>query len=268
MHFFIPTPTNSKLELGVLTVHYYALCILLGIICAYLLTKKRYLARGGAASEVSDLLLYLVPIGIIGGRLYHVISSPDAYFGKNGNALAVFKIWEGGMGIWGAVALATLAAYLYFQRHTSSVGFAIFADSVAPALLIGQAIGRFGNWFNAELFGKPSTLPWALEIPLEKRPDGFAHFSTFHPTFLYEALWSLLCALILIYLPTVIRLKPGRLFIAYIALYSFGRFWIESIRIDSAHRILGLRLNMWVAATAFLSATVVLAISLREKSES
>lgn len=247
MHLFIPTPSNSKLELGFLTLHYYALSILVGILVAVYLTRKRYVARGGASSEISDLALYLIPTGIIGGRIYHVLTSPDAYFGKDGHPIDALKIWQGGMGIWGAVLFGTLAAFLYFRVGERIGTFKIFADSVAPGLLIAQGIGRFGNWFNGELFGSPTRLPWGLEIPMEKRPLGFETFSTFHPTFLYEALWCFICAAILIKSNWLNRRKSGELFVAYIALYSLGRLWIEMLRIDSAHLILGIRLNVWVA---------------------
>jgi len=268
MHFFIPTPSSSKLELGFFTLHYYALSILVGILVAIFITKRRYLARGGAASEISDLSLYLIPAGIIGGRIYHVITSPQAYFGKNGNPLDAVKIWQGGMGIWGAVALGATTAFLYFRSSTRVGNFAIFADSVAPGLLIAQGIGRFGNWFNGELFGRPTKLPWALEIPLEKRPMGFETFSTFHPTFLYEAIWCLFCALLLWKSRFFRFRRPGMVFVAYIALYSFGRIWIELLRIDSANLIFGVRLNVWVAfACLVLSASYFFRGGFKSRSE-
>jgi prolipoprotein diacylglyceryl transferase len=260
MHLFIPTPGNSKMELGFLTLHYYALFILLGIFVAIYLTQKRYVASGGERSEISDLALYLIPTGIIGGRIYHVITSPDNYFGKGGHPLDAVKIWQGGMGIWGAVSLGVLTAFIYFKIKSRVGTFKMFADCVAPALLIAQGIGRFGNWFNGELFGSPTTLPWGLEIPIDKRPLGYENFLTFHPTFLYEALWCFICAVILMKSKRMNSMKPGELFIAYIAFYCLGRLWIEMLRIDSAHLILGIRLNVWVA---FIGLTLSSAYFLR-----
>jgi len=271
MHLFIPTPSNSKLELGFLTLHYYALSILVGILVAVYLTRNRYVARGGVSSEISDLALYLIPTGIIGGRIYHVLTSPDSYFGKDGHPIDAVKIWQGGMGIWGAVLFGALAAYIYFKMGKRIGSFKIFADSVAPGLLIAQGIGRFGNWFNGELFGRPTQLPWGLEIPVDKRPIGFGSFQTFHPTFLYEALWCFLCAAIILKSKWLNSRNPGDLFLVYIALYSFGRLWIEMLRIDTAHLIFGIRLNVWVALlTLTLSSSFFLRANLklrRQKSD-
>ena len=159
---------------------------------------------------------------------------------------------QGGLGIWGAVALGALVAFLKFRKGNFSQPFAVFADAIAPALLVAHGIGRFGNWFNAELFGKPTTLPWGLEIPVMSRPIGFENFSTFHPTFLYEALWCFAGALVLSKAKSMKKLAAGQVFLAYIFLYSLGRIWIESLRIDSAHQFIGLRLNIWVSAVAIL----------------
>jgi len=252
MKTFIPTPTNSKLELGFITLHYYAIAILIGIVVAILITRARYQDRGGDAGEISDLAVILIPSGIVGGRIYHVITSPDNYFGSNGHPLDAFKVWQGGLGIWGAVALGALVAFLKFRKGIFSQPFAVFADAIAPALLVAQGIGRFGNWFNAELFGKPTTLPWGLEIPVMSRPIGFEQFSTFHPTFLYEALWCFAGALLLSKAKSMKNLAAGQVFLAYIFLYSLGRIWIESLRIDTAHQLFGLRLNIWVSAAAIL----------------
>jgi prolipoprotein diacylglyceryl transferase len=258
MHLFIPTPSNSKLELGFLTLHYYALSILVGILVAVYLTRKRYVARGGVSSEISDLALYLIPTGIIGGRIYHVVTSPDAY-------------WQGGMGMWGAVFFGALAAFIYFKVRKRVGTFKTFADSVVPGLLLAQGIGRFGNWFNGELFGRPTKLPWGLEIPVNKRPLGFGSFLTFHPTFLYEALWCFLCAAIILKSKWLNSRNSGQLFLAYIALYSFGRLWIETLRIDAAHLIFGIRLNVWVSLfTLTLSSAYFLRTNLklrRQKSD-
>ena len=258
MKTFIPTPSSSTLELGFFTIHYYALCILLGIVVAIWITKKRYQALGGDSNDVSDLAIYAIPSGIIGGRIYHVLTSPQKYFGEGGSPVAVLKIWEGGLGIWGAIALGALVAFIYFKKKSVSLTFANFLDSIAPALLLAQAIGRFGNWFNGELFGRPTEVLWALEIPPEKRPTGFENFMTFHPTFLYEAIWCSIVAVFIMRSSFFRKISgTGAVFIFYAASYSFGRLFIEAIRIDDANEILGLRLNIWVSAAIFIAASTL-----------
>jgi len=248
----IPTPSNSALGIGPLTVHYYALCIIIGVAVAIWLGNKRFRAFANNSEQsigvVADVAIYAVPAGIIGGRIYHVISSPAAYFGKNGNPIDALKIYEGGLGIWGAISLGALAAWFGYRKRAKGLelpSFRLFLDALAPGVLIAQAIGRIGNWFNGELFGRPFSGPWALEIPLTKRPVGYLQYETFHPTFLYEAIWCLLVAALLIWLTT--KLRAGQGFALYVALYCLGRFAIESIRIDDANTILGLRVNLWTA---------------------
>ncbi len=237
------------LELGPLTIHYYALCIITGIAIAIWLGGKRFPYKTvQGQSIVSEVAIVAVPSGIIGGRIYHVISSPNAYFGAGGNPVDAFKIWEGGLGIWGAISLGLLGAYLRYRSLAKKVelpSFALFADALAPGILFAQAIGRFGNWFNGELFGKPLDSWWALEIPLRYRPSGYTQFETFHPTFLYEAIWCVLVAVALMKFGKT--LKAGQVFAAYVFAYCFGRFFIELIRIDSANTIAGLRVNVWVS---------------------
>jgi len=244
---FIPTPSSNSIELGAITIHYYALSILLGILAALALGSYRWKRAGGITSELYDLAIYVIPAGILGGRIYHVITTPELYFGSGGQFQNAFKIWEGGMGIWGAVALGTAVAYIYFKSKPRSITFPAALDALAPGILIAQGIGRWGNWFNHELFGRPTTLPWGLKIPLADRPTGYSQFSTFHPTFLYESLWCFICALLILLLPQVKKLKSGNTFLLYIFLYCLGRMGIEALRIDFAHRIFGLRLNVWVA---------------------
>lgn len=255
MHRFLPAPPASAVHLSFFTIHFYAVSILIGIICAIAISKKRYVQAGGDESDIYELAARIIPAGIIGGRLYHLATSPDAYFGKNGDPINALKIWEGGMGIWGAVALGALVAYKFFSRMGRSASFPLFADALVPGLLIAQAIGRWGNWFNNELFGRPTTLPWALRVPIDYRPSGFESFQTFHPTFLYESLWCLLGAFLAWRINRLSQLRPGKLFIAYIAFYSLGRLLIESIRIDPAHHLLGLRVNIWVSLLGFCVAT-------------
>ena len=244
-----PTPTQSALEIGPLTIHFYALCIITGISVAIWLGDKRFRAKAvNGKSVVSEVAITAVPVGIIGGRIYHVISSPSAYFGSEGNPLDAFKIWEGGLGIWGAISLGLFGAYLRYrslQKRIDLPSFAVFADALAPGILFAQAIGRFGNWFNGELFGRPLDTWWALEVPFKYRPFGYSEFESFHPTFLYEAIWCVLVAVVLLKFGNT--LKAGQVFAAYVFAYCFGRFFIELIRIDSANTIAGLRVNVWVS---------------------
>ncbi len=244
-----PTPTQSALEIGPLTIHFYALCIITGISVAIWLGDKRFRAKAvNGKSVVSEVAITAVPVGIIGGRIYHVISSPSAYFGSEGNPLDAFKIWEGGLGIWGAISLGLFGAYLRYrslQKRIDLPSFAVFADALAPGILFAQAIGRFGNWFNGELFGRPLDTWWALDVPFKYRPFGYTEFESFHPTFLYEAIWCVLVAVVLLKFGNT--LKAGQVFAAYVFAYCFGRFFIELIRIDSANTIAGLRVNVWVS---------------------
>ena len=258
MHRFIPSPTVSAVHFGFITIHFYALTILLGILSAIFIGRYFYARKGGNPEEIMDVAFYAIPSGIIGGRLYHVVTSPDAYFGSNGHPLDAFKIWEGGMGIWGAIALGTLVSYKVFIRQNRSLSFLHFADALAPGLLIAQGIGRWGNYFNIELFGTPSRLPWALSVPINERPVGYENFQTFHPAFLYESLWCVLGAALLLFLSRNRSLKPGSLFLGYIAFYCLGRLGIESLRIDSAHLLLGLRINIWVSGIGFCVASYFL----------
>lgn len=257
----IPSPTTSTLSIGPLTIHFYALCIITGIAVAIWLGRWRYANLGGNPDEVSEVAIWAVPFGIIGGRIYHVISSPQQYFGENGNPVDALRIWQGGLGIWGAISFGAIGAYVYFKTHTTTLSFAKLLDSLAPGVIIAQAIGRIGNYFNQEVFGKPTTLPWALEIEAKNRSVGYEEFATFHPTFLYELLWCLIIALLLIKLPgflNSISRNPGDIFALYIAGYTAGRFWIEALRIDEANYILGLRLNIWVSIIVFASAVIYL----------
>lgn len=211
-------------------------------------------------SVVSEVAITAVPVGIIGGRIYHVISSPSAYFGSEGNPLDALKIWEGGLGIWGAISLGLFGAYLRYrslQKRMDLPSFAVFADALAPGILFAQAIGRIGNWFNGELFGRPLDTSWALDVPFRYRPFGYSEFESFHPTFLYEAIWCVLVAAALIKFGKT--LKAGQVFAAYVSAYCFGRFFIELIRIDSANTIAGLRVNVWVSVIVGVGSLIVFA---------
>jgi prolipoprotein diacylglyceryl transferase len=258
MRKFIPTPSSSTLELGFFTFHFYALSILLGIFVAVWLTKRRYKSLGGNPDDITDLALIVVPAGIIGGRIYHVITSPQKYFGENGSPIQALQIWRGGLGIWGAIGFGALAAFFFFKVKKTSLSFYQSMDAIAPGLLIAQGIGRFGNWFNGELFGRPTSLFWALEIPEENRPIGYESFLTFHPTFLYEAIWCFAIAGVILRMKSFKNFtRAGTVFAFYVMAYSLGRFFIEAIRIDEANLILGARLNLWVSGLLFIGALSV-----------
>ncbi|MDT0164384.1 prolipoprotein diacylglyceryl transferase [Actinotalea sp. AC32] len=252
----IPSPPESVWYLGPFPLRAYALAILAGIVAAVWLTRRRWADRGGDPDTVLEITYWAVPFGIVGGRIYHVISSPDRYFGPDGDPVKALFIWEGGLGIWGAIALGAVGAWIGARRQ--GVSFAVFADAVAPGLLVAQAIGRLGNWFNQELFGGPTTLPWGLRIdPAGPTfPDGVDPGTLFHPTFLYEMVWNLAAAAVLIWWDRRRRLGHGRVFWLYVVLYTAGRVWIEALRIDPAETVLGLRLNVWTSILVGLGALV------------
>lgn len=261
---FIPPPPEgwTQFSVGPLTIQAYALALLAGIFFAVWMTTRRWIERGGDGDTVSEIALWAVPFGIVGGRIYHVISTPGPYFGEDGRPLDAFKIWEGGLGIWGAIAFGALGAYLGARRQNAS--FTAFADAAAPAILIAQGIGRLGNYMNQELFGGPTTLPWALQVDAAYRPGGFGEFETFHPTFLYEMLWNFAGAALIIWLDKKYDLRGGRTFWLYVVVYVSGRLWIEMVRIDTAVTIGGLRINVWVSI-AVLTLAVIMFVLLGRK---
>nr|WP_136520235.1 MULTISPECIES: prolipoprotein diacylglyceryl transferase [Cellulomonas] len=254
----IPSPSQSVWHLGPFPLRAYAFAILLGIVAAAVLTRRRWAERGGDPETVLDITYWAVPFGIVGGRIYHVLSSPDAYFGPGGDPVRALYIWEGGLGIWGAVAFGAVGAWIGCRRH--GVRLAPFADALAPGLLVAQAIGRLGNWFNQELFGGPTTLPWGLQIDDAHLPPGFEAGTLFHPTFLYELVWNLAAAALLIWLDRRYRLGHGRVFWLYVVLYTAGRLWIELLRIDPAETVLGLRLNVWTSVIVGIVALVAFVV--------
>jgi len=257
----IPSPPVGVWYLGPVPIRAYALAILLGIVVAVWLGERRWRARGGEPGVVTDVAVWAVPFGVVGGRLYHVVSSPDAYFGPDGDLARIPQVWTGGLGIWGAIALGAVGAWIGCRR--AGVRLPVFADAVAPGILLAQAIGRLGNYFNQELFGGPTDLPWGLQIDPAHRPVGFEDVATFHPTFLYEALWNVGAALLLIWLDRRYRLGHGRVFWGYIVLYTVGRTWIELLRVDPAEHVLGLRLNVWTSLLLCLVGVVGFLLSAR-----
>ncbi len=247
----IPSPDTSVWNLGPFPLRAYALCIIAGVIAAVVISERRMLARGGPKGAIMDIAVYAVPAGIIGARIYHVITSPENYFGENGHAIDALKIWEGGLGIWGAIAGGALGAW--WAARKMGIPLRVVADVVAPGLAVAQAVGRLGNWFNQELFGKPTDLPWALEIE-PGRAGTIPGELTYHPAFLYEALWCLGVAAVVIWADKKFNLGHGRAFALYGMAYVLGRVWIEALRIDEANEILGLRLNIWTCVIVFAAA--------------
>ena len=263
---YIPSPTISQFSIGPVTIHIHALCILMGIVLAVWITTTRWKKLGGNFDQVLDITLVSVPAGIIGARLYHIITTPERFFGPDGDWAEMFRIWNGGLGIWGGVLFGALAAWAWC-RH-KHYPMALLADAIAPGLLVAQAVGRLGNWFNQELYGAPTTLPWGLKLNMEGTAIGHSEQcydgatcpsgTLFHPTFLYEMIWNLIGAAIIVYIGSkaMKKLKAGSLFAVYIMWYTLGRTWIESLRIDYAHEFLGVRINVWVSMAVFVLGAV------------
>jgi prolipoprotein diacylglyceryl transferase len=254
----IPSPEQAVWFIGPFPVRAYAMFILVGIVVAVWITQRRLNDRGGEPGQALDVAVWAVPFGIIGGRLYHVISSPQAYFGAGGHPLDAFKIWHGGLGIWGAVALGIVGAWIGCRRH--GVRLLDYADAAAPGIVLAQAIGRWGNYFNNELFGTKTDLPWGLTIHCWDQDAGRAItcrgattnvLGIFQPTFLYESLWCLLVALALVLIDRRFTLARGQIFALYGILYTIGRGLIEMLRTDQANYVLGMRLNVWTSVIVF-----------------
>lgn len=239
---FLPSPPVNGFHIGPLFVHAYGLCYVVAVIVAVAITVRRWEAKGGQRDLVYEVALWGFPAGLIGGRLYFLATSwnevPPHWWGP-------FAVWKGGLGIWGGIAAGTLVGLWVLRRRGANIP--VFMDAAAPALLVAQAIGRVGNYFNQELFGGPTTLPWGLEISPAHRPVGYAHYATFHPSFLYELIWTLLLAGALVWLGRHRRIRAPGLFALYVAGYSFARIGEELLRVDPAHHIFGLRLNFYVA---------------------
>jgi len=257
----IPSPAEGVWHLGPFPVRAYALGIILGVFVAVWTGERRWAARGGTPGEVGDVALWAVPAGLVGARAWHVATDHALYFGEGRDPVGALQVWNGGLGIWGAVMGGLLGAWFACWRR--GIRLRPFADALAPSLLLAQAIGRIGNYFNQELFGRPTTRPWGLEIDLEHRPEGYEQFATFHPTFLYEALWNLAAVAVLVWADRRFRLGYGRVFALYVMLYTLGRGWIEDLRIDPVELqdVGGLRFNVWTSIVLFVAATAYFVVA-------
>jgi prolipoprotein diacylglyceryl transferase len=269
---YFPSPPQGVWHLGPIPLRAYALFIIIGIIAALLIGDRRWQARGGERGVIYDIALWAVPFGLIGGRLYHLATDWRTYFGEGGaGPIAALRIWDGGLGIWGAVALGGVGAWIACRRR--GIPLPAFGDAIAPGIVLAQAIGRIGNYFNQELFGRETTMPWGLEIFYRRDPAGFVDVHSLdgvstgqlamvvQPTFLYELLWNLLVFAILIYLDRRFSIGHGRLFAAYVALYCVGRFCIELLRDDTATHIAGIRINSFTSMFVFIGAVVYLILA-------
>nr|WP_227985331.1 prolipoprotein diacylglyceryl transferase [Nocardia spumae] len=271
---FIPSPPRGVWDVGPFPLRAYAICIIIGIIVAIWWGERRWRERGGQPGAVLDVAMFAVPFGLVGGRLYHVATDWEKYFGAGGHPLNALKIWEGGLGIWGAVLLGGVGAWIGCRVYR--IPLPAFGDAIAPAILLAQGIGRLGNYFNQELYGRKTDLPWGLEIYLRFDSDGQLDMmngvstgvveKVVQPTFLYELIWNLLGVLVLVMVDKRWRIGHGRLFALYVAIYTFGRFWVELLRDDEATHIFGIRVNSYTSAIVFLCAVAyfVLATKGRE----
>jgi prolipoprotein diacylglyceryl transferase len=241
---YIPSPSNSGFYVGPLFFHAYGICYVFAVAAAILITRRRWAKLGGDPDLVYDVAKWGFPAGLIGARIYFLITTPsqipDHWWGP-------FAIWDGGLGIWGGIAGGVAGGIWYLRKHLSWPDIRRFMNACTPSLLVAQSIGRIGNYFNQELFGKPSTLPWALKISAAHRPPGYAQYATFQPTFLYEIIWNLALAAALIWLDNHREIRPPALFPLYVAGYSAFRIFEETLRIDYSQYILGMRLNFWIA---------------------
>ena len=247
---YIPSPADNGFYIGPLFFHAYGICYVVAVTAAIMITRRRWAKVGGNPDIVYDVAKWGFPAGLIGGRIYFLITTPsqmpDHWWGP-------FAIWDGGLGIWGGIAGGAAVGVWYLRKRLAWPDVRRFMNAATPSLLVAQSIGRIGNYFNQELFGKPSTLPWALKISSAHRPPGYAQYATYQPTFLYEIIWNLALAAVLIWLDNGRKIRPPALFPLYVAGYSAFRIFEETLRIDYSVHILGMRLNFWVALIGMLA---------------
>lgn len=259
----IPSPEWSYFDLGPFRIHAYALCILAGIVAATIMTSMRLTKRGAEPGIVLDIILWAVPLGIIGARIYHVLTHPGDYFYAGADLLRTLYIWEGGNAIFGALLGGAVGAFIGCRM--TGIRFWTFADALAPGMLLAQAMGRLGNWFNHELYGLPTTLPWGLEISSDNPafPVGLPEGTLFHPTFLYEIIWNVLGVAVILFLERKIALRWGKAFAVYLIWYGLGRSFFEAIRVDPSEMFLGVRTNIWAAWVAIALGIVIFIVQSR-----
>lgn len=257
----LPSPPQGVWYLGPIPLRAYGIIIVTGMILALWWTGKRYARRGGDPELMYDIALWAIPLGIIGARLYHVVTTPYGYFSPGSDPWAILRIWEGGLAIWGGVTFGALGVFIAVKRKGQRLG--PIADSVAPALIMAQGIGRWGNYFNQELFGSATTLPWGLEIDDRHLPAGYASGTLFHPTFLYESIWNLTMAALIAWADRRFRFKSGQVFSLYLIAYPIGRIWMETMRLDEARSFLGIRLNAWTSIAMLVLALVIFVVAAR-----
>jgi prolipoprotein diacylglyceryl transferase len=269
---YLPSPDVAQVNLGPFPIRFYALSIIVGIAVAVWVGERRWRARGGEPNVISDIAIWAVPFGLVGGRLYHVITDYELYFTRGRDWVKAFYIWDGGLGIWGAIALGALGAWIGARRI--GVRLPPIADAIAPGIALAQAVGRWGNWFNNELYGDRTTKPWGLAIhcmddsarravPCSGVPGTTTIAGYYQPTFLYESIWLVIVAVVVIWADWRFKLGHGRAFALYVISYTIGRGWIEHLRSDYAHHIAGLRLNDWTAIIVGVSALIGFIISAR-----
>lgn len=269
---YFPSPSQGVWHLGPIPIRAYALCIIAGIVAALVIGDRRWAARGGERGVIYDIALWAVPFGLVGGRLYHVLTDWRTYFGPGGAGIgAALRVWEGGLGIWGAVALGGVGAWIACRRR--GIPLPAFGDAIAPGIVLAQAIGRLGNYFNQELYGRETTVPWGMEVFYRRDPSGMVDVHSLdgvstgqvaavvHPTFLYELLWNVAVFAFLLWADRRFRLGHGRLFALYVAAYCVGRFWVELLRDDTATMIAGIRINVFTATFVFIGAVVYLLLA-------
>lgn len=253
----LPSPGSNEIVVGPVHLRAYGLMIALGVIAAYQISRIRWVARGGDPDDITAIATWAVPAGLIGARVYHVITDWKTYFPDR--PLDVFAIWRGGLGIPGGILAGVIVGVLVARRRGMRLGVAL--DVVAPTLALAQAIGRMGNWFNQELFGRPTGLPWGLRIDPSHRPSGYSQFATFHPTFAYEMLWNLCLFAVLMWLDRRRTLRRGDIFILYVLGYGIGRLWIEALRIDTASLLFGVRVNIWMSSVIIVGSLAALIVN-------
>lgn len=251
----IPSPSVGVWWLGPIPLRAYGLIIVSGMIIGILIARKRYIARGGDGELLFDMAMWVLPVGILGARLYHVFANAHYYFASVDRMLEIPRIWEGGLAIWGGIIAGSVTVWFFIRSHHQRL--APVADAIAPTILLAQAMGRWGNYFNQELFGSPTTLPWGLRIDDAHLPQGYESGTLFHPTFLYESVWNLAAFFVILWLDKRYSFKGGQVMCLYFLAYGPIRILMETLRLDPAYEFLGIRQNAWASIIAILASAIV-----------